>query len=125
MKTYNIQCFQHGHCGVAGEGHPLFDKCVEREAKGFLDALCVNNDPENCGGCAEQQRRLDREDLSFWDEQRTPGSLWYECSLTPEELARRDVLLNRLGIKKVCWFCASYYSHKNCEDGCPWLHFSF
>ena len=106
---YNLQCFSHGYCGQVKEGHPLFEKCVAREAEGFLDALCVNNDPQNCSECAEEQRKRDHLDLNCYDDRRTKNSDWYdETPLSEEEQVRFEALLARNGIKKVCWECKNY-----------------
>jgi len=116
-RVYNLQCLNHGYCGQVREGHPLFDKCVEREKKGFLDALCVNNDPDNCSECAEEQRRRDRMDLDYFESKRDPNSIWFDDRpLSEKQQQDLDSLLQRMGIKKVCWDCENYGCQLACLD---------
>jgi hypothetical protein len=116
-KTYNIQCFNHGFCGTVRPGDKLYEKCVQREKYGFLDALTVHNDTKNCGECAEEQTKRDRVDLDYYDCRRRKDSFYYEeTPLTTEQQADLDSLLKKRGISQKCWNCKDYGGYSVCMD---------
>lgn len=77
-QRYNVQCINHGFCGDVGPENPeLYKKCQEREAKGFLDALCLGPDNTFCYDCREGNQKRRQQDLEYLAEIQEPRSSWY------------------------------------------------
>lgn len=53
--TYNIQCLR-GHVWTAEPGSSLEQRCIEREKKGYLDALV--GDADECPECREYSEAM-------------------------------------------------------------------
>lgn len=112
---YNIQCWDHGFCGVVREGHPLFEQCKARSEAGYIDALCVKDDPVNCSQCAEAKRRRDQEDQNFWTA-RCLDLNWYGF-VDPEEAETIAAFLSEMKIRPGCFLCSKLGSY-SCRE-CP------
>ena len=134
MSEYLATCFDHGGIIHVGPDHPLYEECVQREADGFLDALPVKDDPENCWECRRDQERLDSQNLSYWQEVTDPNSMWFDDSddddvSGPTDAAidaaieERNAMFARKGIPKKCWDCPKFYLYDvyygRCTGQCP------
>jgi hypothetical protein len=87
---YNVQCMR-GHVAEVLPGTELEKRCIERENKGYIDALCLGpNDCIQCVGDAQydQDRELDNAD-SFCFSTDPDHDLFCQGCLTPEEIAEK------------------------------------
>lgn len=64
-KVYNSQCLMGHTSEVRRETNPaLWERCSRREARGFLDALCLG--PSECPECAEDRALRENQYAQYW-----------------------------------------------------------
>jgi hypothetical protein len=99
---YNIQCILHGYAGRATEKYTpeLYAQCQQRDAQGFIDALCLGPGNDFCGQCQEDKEKRRASDLSYLEQIQDPTSLWY-IDNNQERAERVKEIREELGLPRL------------------------